>query len=349
MVLPGLTRSAISICYATGNISGIYGSIGGIVGSNGAGYKGPGKTINCYSTGNINATDDAGGVAGSNNDTILYCYATGKVTGGYIGGVVGNNYEATVIQCNWNKETTGLISGHGDNHSSFSGSGLTTVQMQKTSSFTGWDFNKVWVIRTDSTYPGLRGIDNAPFALPDFLKSNRTFTLSRLLLNDYDLQSVHKNLVLKIIRVSEGTTDSVSKFTFPANVSNDRADTLYYRVGKALVADTLWGNTAKSVITLDETFTSVGLYPEESLPLIQNYPNPFTSTTTIRYKVTGAGFVSLKVFNTMGGEVGSLVNERKPVGEYSVDWNATELAKGIYFCRMQAGSFSETRKLILQK
>jgi hypothetical protein len=342
-------EGTISICCATGNVSGIYGSIGGIVGSNGAGYSGPGKTINCYSTGNVTGTDDAGGVAGTNNDTISFCYATGKVTGSYIGGVVGNNYDATVIQCNWNKETTGLISGYGDDHSTFTGSGFTTAQMQKASNFTGWDFNKVWIIRTDSTYPCLRGIENAPFALPDFMKSNRTFTLSRLLLNDYDIQSGHKNLVLKIIRVSEGTTDSVSKLTFPSNVSNGNVDTLYYRVGKALVADTLWGNTAKSVITLDETFTSVALYPEKSESLLQNYPNPFTSTTTIKYKVTVPGFVSLMVFDVMGTEVATLVNEQKPAGDYSIDWNASGLAGGTYFCRLQAGLIPETRKLILHK
>jgi hypothetical protein len=336
----------ISICYSTGNITGSGGSFGGIVGSNGDGYQGPGTTSNCYATGNVTGGSGAGGIAGGNNDTISYCYATGKVTGNYIGGVVGNNYDATVVQCNWNKETTGLILGHDDEHSSFSGSGLTTAQMKKASNFTGWDFNKVWLIRTDSTYPGLRGIENAPFALPDFLKSNRIFTLARLLLNDYDLQSVNKNLVLKISRVSDGTTDSVSKFTFPSNVSNGKADTLYYRVGKALAADTLWGNTAKAIITLDETFTSVDLYSAESVSLFQNYPNPFTSTTTIRYKVTEPGFVSLKVFDQIGREVSSLVNEKKTCGDYTFEWNSSGFPGGIYFCKLQYGKYSEVKKML---
>ncbi len=343
-------QGTISVCYSTGNIISNSNSCGGIVGSNGAGYTGPGTTINCYSTANVTGTDDAGGVAGSNNDTISLCYATGKVTGTYIGGVVGNNYDATVIQCNWNIETTGLILGHGDGHSTFTGSGLTTIQMKKTSNFSGWDFNKVWLIRTDSTYPGLRGIENAPFALPDILKSNRTFTLSRLLLNDYDIQSVHKNLVLKIVRVSEGTTDSVSKFTFPANVSNGQVDTLFYRVGKALAADTLWGNIAKAVITLDETFTSLELYTGESSLLIQNYPNPFTSVTTIKYKITEPGFVSIKVFSVMGSEVATLVCEEKTAGEYSVEWNADGFRNGIYFCKLQKnGNSFELKKMMLLK
>jgi len=87
----------------------------------------------------------------------------------------------------------------------------------------------------------------------------------------------------------------------------------------------------------------------ETIGLLQNYPNPFNSTTTIKYTVTEPGFVSIKVFNTMGTEVASLVYERKPKGDYSIGWNTTGLTEGIYFCRLQAGTFSETKKLVLQK
>jgi hypothetical protein len=83
--------------------------------------------------------------------------------------------------------------------------------------------------------------------------------------------------------------------------------------------------------------------------LEQIYPNPFNSTTTIKYKVTESGFVSLKVFDAMGTEVANLVNEKKPVGDYSIDWNATEFGSGIYFCRLQEGKFTDTKKLVLQK
>jgi hypothetical protein len=89
--------------------------------------------------------------------------------------------------------------------------------------------------------------------------------------------------------------------------------------------------------------------PIESLLLIQNYPNPFTSTTTIKYKVTEPGFVSLKVFDVIGYEITTLVNEQKAAGEYTVELNAAGLSNGIYFCRLQAGICSETRKLIVRK
>jgi len=83
--------------------------------------------------------------------------------------------------------------------------------------------------------------------------------------------------------------------------------------------------------------------------LSQNYPNPFTTSTTIKYKVTDPGFISLKVFNSMGTEVASLVNEQKSTGEYSVEWNASGFGSGIYFCKLKKMNYSETKKMILLK
>jgi hypothetical protein len=84
-----------------------------------------------------------------------------------------------------------------------------------------------------------------------------------------------------------------------------------------------------------------------NISVLQNYPNPFTSTTTIKYKVTEPGFVLIKVFNAMGIEVATLVNEKKPAGEYAIDWNALGFTSGIYFCKLQNGNFSEAKKMLL--
>ena len=86
-----------------------------------------------------------------------------------------------------------------------------------------------------------------------------------------------------------------------------------------------------------------------NLYLQQNYPNPFHSGTTIMYKVTEPGFVSLKVFDAMGIEVASLVNEQKPAGDYSVEWNTVTGDSGIYFCKLQNGSCFEVKKMLLLK
>ena len=100
-------------------------------------------------------------------------------------------------------------------------------------------------------------------------------------------------------------------------------------------------------VTITETVlgtTSIKEIGSES-PLILNYPNPFKSVTTIEYSVKKLGFVSLKIFDMLGKEIAVLVNEKKPVGNYLVDWNASGLPDGIYFCRLQTGSFVEVKKM----
>jgi len=86
-----------------------------------------------------------------------------------------------------------------------------------------------------------------------------------------------------------------------------------------------------------------------SYALDQNYPNPFNPTTKISYQLPQSGYVNLKVFNTLGKEVASLVNEEKSAGNYEVDFNAQGLSSGIYFYTIQSGSFQETKKMILLK
>ncbi|MBC8044195.1 MAG: T9SS type A sorting domain-containing protein, partial [Rhizobacter sp.] len=81
--------------------------------------------------------------------------------------------------------------------------------------------------------------------------------------------------------------------------------------------------------------------------LSQNYPNPFNPATTIRYQLASAGQVSLKVFDMLGKEVATLVNERKAAGNYAVPFNANKLSSGIYFYRLQAGGKVETKKMTL--
>ncbi len=86
-----------------------------------------------------------------------------------------------------------------------------------------------------------------------------------------------------------------------------------------------------------------------SFRLFQNYPNPFNPTTTINYSVPKSSFVTLKVYDILGREIKTLVDDEKPSGNYKVEFNGSNLSSGIYFYRMQAGSFVETKKLILLK
>lgn len=83
--------------------------------------------------------------------------------------------------------------------------------------------------------------------------------------------------------------------------------------------------------------------------LSQNYPNPFNPTTTINYQISKVSKVTLKVYDVLGKEVKTLVDEIKESGQYSVKFNGSNLASGVYFYKITAGSFSDTKKFILMK
>ena len=104
--------------------------------------------------------------------------------------------------------------------------------------------------------------------------------------------------------------------------------------------------------------TEVSLAHGPAVPIVyalnQNYPNPFNPTTEIMYAIPEAGHVKVAVFNILGQNVRDLVNEEKAVGSYSVIWdgkdtNGEAVASGVYFYRIRANEFSETRKMLLLK
>ncbi len=86
-----------------------------------------------------------------------------------------------------------------------------------------------------------------------------------------------------------------------------------------------------------------------SLVLHQNFPNPFNPSTTVSYELPAASWVSLRVINILGGEITTLVDEYQEAGHYRVTWNGTNYANGIYFVKIQADNFVQTRKMIIAK
>ena len=114
---------------------------------------------------------------------------------------------------------------------------------------------------------------------------------------------------------------------------------------------TISGIGRQSVAGMDDPLTS--LIPEGTLPisisLEQNYPNPFNPSTKINYSVPQFGLVSIKVYDLLGKEVATLVNEAKSLGNHQVDFSGYGLSSGIYFYKLQAGSFVETKKMLLLK
>ena len=98
---------------------------------------------------------------------------------------------------------------------------------------------------------------------------------------------------------------------------------------------------------------SVGVNENNSLVndyrLNQNYPNPFNPVTTISYELPSAGFVKLEIFDMLGNTITTLVNEKQNTGRYDINWNAAGYSSGIYFYKLSAGEFKDTKRMILLK
>jgi len=90
---------------------------------------------------------------------------------------------------------------------------------------------------------------------------------------------------------------------------------------------------------------------KDSYKLNQNYPNPFNPTTVISYQLPKSEYVSLKIYDVLGNEITTVVNEYKQAGNYSVEFRvkSDEISSGIYFYRLTTGNFSESKKMILIK
>ena len=98
---------------------------------------------------------------------------------------------------------------------------------------------------------------------------------------------------------------------------------------------------------------STGIEQEKGMPnsfhLFQNYPNPFNPSTKISWQLPVSSWLTLKVFDVLGNEVVTLVDDNKQAGNYEVEFNALELSSGIYFYQLRAGNFIQTKKMIVVK
>jgi hypothetical protein len=129
--------------------------------------------------------------------------------------------------------------------------------------------------------------------------------------------------------------------------------------GTNLFAGTYGGGVWRS--SLSEMVTGVkdvaGNGVPERFELAQNYPNPFNRSTTIQFSLPRAAHVDLRVFNMLGEEIATLLSEELGAGNHTKQWNAANIASGVYFYRIQArpinggqaGSFTQTKKLVLLK
>jgi hypothetical protein len=99
----------------------------------------------------------------------------------------------------------------------------------------------------------------------------------------------------------------------------------------------------------EEIEVEISLLAPVEYALEQNYPNPFNPVTTIKYNLPSKNLVTIKVYNLLGEELKTLVNEEKEAGSYEVEFNAVSLVSGIYFYSIKAGDFTAVKKMILLK
>lgn len=151
-----------------------------------------------------------------------------------------------------------------------------------------------------------------------------------------------------IVNQKNITNDWLSLGTFTFTKGNSAAVRLGNgsdTVKQAIVFDAIkWSYRGTGPTSVSEKQTILHSYILE-----QNYPNPFNPATVINYQLPIANHVSLKLYDVIGREIAMIVNEVKEAGKYSVAFDASHLSSGLYFYRITAGTFSETKKMSLQK
>jgi aminopeptidase N len=183
----------------------------------------------------------------------------------------------------------------------------------------------------------------------------------------WDKSQVTGDLYNVIININQSVNTNPSYFTMPVQIKlntslGDTIVTLFNNAQTQNFQFQVIGNPTSivfdpgnwilknnTVITEVEDFSQPLNYSLE-----QNYPNPFNPATKIKFTISDFGFTSLKVYDVLGNEVATLVNEEKPAGTYEVEFNVAQVSKpeitsGVYFYKIESGNYTETRKMILLK
>jgi hypothetical protein len=138
----------------------------------------------------------------------------------------------------------------------------------------------------------------------------------------------------------KGTTTEMQEYTFRDATVTSGKGKFYYRLKQVDFNGT---EEYSDIVEIEYTL----------LPLVfslsQNYPNPFNPATTIKFDIPKEVDVTLKIYDALGSEVATIVNEKMEPGYYRYEWNAAKYASGVYFYRLIAGSFISTKKLMLLK
>jgi len=140
-------------------------------------------------------------------------------------------------------------------------------------------------------------------------------------------------------REGKGTTSEPTFYNFEDDITGINATALEYRLKQI---------DYNGTYNYSEIIAVNNLAPN-GFVLEQNYPNPFNPSTHIKYAIANKQFVSIKVYDVIGNEIASLVNEEKPAGTYDVTFSANNLSAGVYYYTIITDNFIQTKKMILLK
>jgi hypothetical protein len=205
--------------------------------------------------------------------------------------------------------------------------------------------------------------------MPAFTDTKDLFTTQLANIKTFALGTVDSNATIALPTwrlINTGSEDYLkSDWPIPVDLSYSDADLKTAGLGRFPLGDLNWFPTQKAAWLAQKTaeyaqiqaaldgYVSVAVKNVNALPaeftLHQNYPNPFNPTTRIEYELPASSHISLTVYDVLGREIRTLVDERQSAGNHSVTFNPGNLPSGVYFYRLQAGNYSATKKLLLLK
>ncbi len=355
----GNAPNAVVACYSTSTVSGTNG-LGGLVGEG----QGSGNTItNCFARGSVTSTTNSfrvGGLVGyAVNSIVNNCYSTGLVTSSYsnasyVGGLFGDTPTSPAANSFWDMTTSNKSTSPGSNATVV---GKVTADMKTQTTFTNasWNFTTTWAMSAsvNDGYPYLLNIPFSPLPveLTTFTASaeKNGITLSwktATETNNYGFEIQRSaistqqsdNVWLKIGFVEgNGTTNAPKSYSFTDKSANGKTS---YRL-KQIDRDGKFEYSQTVEVT-------AAIAPKE-FSLEQNYPNPFNPTTSISYQLSANSFTTLKIYDAIGREVATLVNEAKDAGTYTAQFDGAKLSSGIYFAKLTSDRKTQMKKLLLLK
>jgi hypothetical protein len=214
----------------------------------------------------------------------------------------------------------------------------TKIQPDKTL-FSAIDYNGHWINLDYKLYPDCSNV-------PDWLINSITGNCDKLnfkFIPTYGYRSDHENFYpIGIVATSIAILSDNSTIQGPDDIPDSVQIKGLEQSGK-IVASVVLQTMKDKLVGIKTDFVR----EVDKMHLLQSYPNPFNPSTTISFSLPKRSFVSLKIYDLIGREIATIVSEELSAGNYSRQWTAESISSGVYFYRLEAGSFIETKKLIM--